>query len=147
MEASLRLLRILQAAMLISIVLYAVVGEIAGPHHSRPMNLAFVLILAMVSSSTVLVAFLLRRVMVFRAAGALAQQPADAAALSRWRSGYIVTFALCESIALYGLVLRMLGQTLGQIAPFYLAGFLLMLYYGPRRPASDPMRDNMSAAR
>lgn len=146
MEASLRLLRLLQAAMLLSIVLYALVGEMAGPRHSRPIHPALVLALAMAACCTVLIAFFLRRVMIFRSAGRLMEQPGDAAALSRWRAGYIVTFALCESIALYGLILRMLGQTLGQSAPFYLAGFLLMLYFGPRRP-SDPIRDNLSPVR
>lgn len=131
--------------MLFSIVLYAVVGEIAGPRHPQPINPVLVLVLAMVSCSTVLVAFLLRRTMVFRAAALLGHGPADGAALSRWRSGHIVTFALCESIALYGLVLRICGQTLGQSAPFYLAGFVLMLYFGPRRPAADPIRDSVSS--
>jgi|GraSoiStandDraft_30_1057271.scaffolds.fasta_scaffold25216_2 F0F1-type ATP synthase membrane subunit c/vacuolar-type H+-ATPase subunit K len=145
MESSVRLLRILHAAMLFSIVMYAVVGELAGPRQPHPMNPGFVLGLAMVSACTVLVVFLVRRTMVLRAAGVLAQQPSDAAALTRWRTGHIVTYALCESIAVYGLVLRMLGQTLGQIAPFYLAPFLLILYFVPRPPASDPLRDNMSS--
>ena len=140
MESILRLLRILQAAMLLSIVLYAVVGEVAGPRRPQPTNPAFVLILAMISASTVLVVFLLRRIMVFRAADLLAKQPSDADALSRWRSGHIITFALCESIALYGLVLRMLGQTLGQIAPFYLAAAFLILYFVPRQPFSPASR-------
>lgn len=139
MEASLRLLRILQAAMLVSIVLYAVVGEVAGPQHPKAVSPALILILAIVASCTVLAAFLLRRLMVFRSLGVLAHQPSDAVALSRWRAGYIVTFALCESIALYGLVLRILGQTLSHSAPFYLAGFLLMLYFGPRRPPSSDL--------
>jgi len=59
----------------------------------------------------------------------------DVGTLNRWRSGYIVTYALSESLALFGLILRFMGFNLVQVAPFYLAGFILMLFFGPRQPS------------
>lgn len=43
---------------------------------------------------------------------------------------------LSESIALFGLILRILGFTLSEVMSFYLAGLALMLVFGPRRPVS-----------
>jgi hypothetical protein len=41
---------------------------------------------------------------------------------------------LSESIAIFGLVLRILGFSLSQVASFYISGFILLLFFGPRRP-------------
>ncbi|HEV2717065.1 MAG TPA: hypothetical protein VGU64_17505, partial [Terriglobales bacterium] len=81
--------------------------------------------------------FLLRRVMVIRAEQTLAQNAEDSASLYRWRAGYIVTFALCEAIALYGFVLRFLSFSLTQVMPFYVVGFVLLLFFRPRQPSNE----------
>ncbi len=60
----------------------------------------------------------------------------DIAALNPWRATYLLIFMACEAIALYGLVLRFLGFTFTQVASFYIAGFVLMLYFAPRRPSN-----------
>jgi len=39
---------------------------------------------------------------------------------------------MCESVALFGFVLRMLGGTLLISAPFYVVAILLMLLWTPR---------------
>jgi hypothetical protein len=64
----------------------------------------------------------------------LAMRPGDALTLNRWRAGYIMTYALSEAIAMFGLVLRILGFSLSQVLSFYVAGFALLLFFGPRRP-------------
>jgi hypothetical protein len=48
------------------------------------------------------------------------------------RLGQIMTFALSEAIALLGFVLRLVGFSLSQVAPFYLAGILLRPFFNPR---------------
>jgi F0F1-type ATP synthase membrane subunit c/vacuolar-type H+-ATPase subunit K len=78
-----------------------------------------------------------RRLFVLRAEVTLAAQPEDATALNRWRAGYIITYALCEAMALFGLVLRVLGFTLSEVTPFYLVGFVLILVFTPRRPPAE----------
>jgi len=136
MDASIRLLRILQVVMLFSILLYVLIGEKAGPPQPRALSQSLIGALSMVSAVTVFVIFIVRRVLVYPAFEALEAEPTAPAPLMRWRAGNIATYSLCQTIALYGLVLRMLGLTLEQAGPFYLAGFLLMLFFGPRRPQS-----------
>ena len=136
MDASLKQLRIIQIAMLSAVVLYIVVGEVV-PHTAHPMNPVLFQALAALATSTVFMLFFLRRVTVLKAEPALAGPSIDSAALSRWRAGVILTLALSEAISLYGFVLRMLGFSLSQVAPFYIAGFTLMLFLGPRKPSND----------
>ncbi len=133
MNTSLRLLRIVWAALLVSIILYIAIGErVARRSVIDPVVFRAIAVVAVV---TVAMIFIVRRVVVLRALAKLAGSPEDAPALLRWRGGYIATFALCEAVALYGFVLRMQGFTLSQVAPFYISGVVLMLYFGPRRPA------------
>jgi F0F1-type ATP synthase membrane subunit c/vacuolar-type H+-ATPase subunit K len=135
MEPSLRLLRTVRGVMLASIVLYAFIGELAGPP-PRSTNSVLFYAIAAVAVAIVGAIFMFRRTMVARSEIALAAKPDDASALNRLRVGFILVFALCEAIAFYGLVLRFLGCSFSQVVPFYLAGFLLLLYFAPRRPAN-----------
>ena len=70
------------------------------------------------------------------AESSLAGNPESATTLYRWRTGYMATYALSEAIVLYGVVLRFLGLSFSQVVPFFLAGFILMLFFGPRRPSN-----------
>ena len=133
METCLRLLRILQAALFGSLLLYGLVGEIAGPKEARDVK-QMQLILMVLAAASWGVIFFVRQRLVQPAEEILRTQPEDAAALGRWRAGNMATFFLAEAVALYGLVLRMLGSTLLQAAPFYSAAILLLLAFTPRRP-------------
>ena len=136
MEASVRLLRILQMAMLASIFLYVLVGELVGRVTSAN-NPTLFYAMSMITVTIVGVILVVRRTLVMQSATTLAARPGDVATLARWRAGYIMTYALSEAIALFGFVLRMTGFTLSQVASFYLAGFILLLFFGPRRPVSE----------
>jgi len=118
--------------MLVSIICFAFVGERMGQSTAPDRNLYFVVTL--VAITTVGIIFAVRRLFVLRPEETLVSQPKNAAALNRWRAGYLVIYALSESVALSGLVLRILGFNLSEVMPFYLAGFALMLLFGPRRP-------------
>jgi len=133
MEPARKTLRIMRSFMLVSIVCYGLIGERVAPNATAPnRNLYFVLTL--VAITTVGMIFAVRRLYVLPAEVTLVSQPEDAAALVRWRTGYVAIYALSESLALFGLVLRILGFTFSEITPFYLAGFALMLVFGPRQP-------------
>ena len=134
MEASLKMLRTVRIAMLVSILLYVFVGE-RTPHPVRPTNLVFYYAMTFMAVGMIAAIFLLRRVMVIRAERILAHNAEDSVSLNRWRAGYIVTFALCEAIALYGFVLRFVGFSLAQVMPFY--GFVLLVFFRPRRPPNE----------
>jgi hypothetical protein len=80
--------------------------------------------------------FVMRRKFVQRSEVLLAAQPADAAALKRWRAWHLITYWMCQAVAFYGILLRFLGFAFFQVAPFYLAGFILLVFYVPRAPSN-----------
>jgi hypothetical protein len=72
---------------------------------------------------------------VLRSAENLVVHPDDSVTLNHWKSGYITTYALCEALALFGLILRFMGCSFQQSLPFYVGGFVLLSFFGPREPA------------
>jgi F0F1-type ATP synthase membrane subunit c/vacuolar-type H+-ATPase subunit K len=135
MLRTLRLLRVVQWSMLASIVLYVAVGELARPP-VRLVNPSLSYMFTTLAVALVGVIFVVRRTMVARPGLSLAAQADDLVSLNQWRTGYIVTYALCEGLALLGLVQRFLGSSLQQSAPYYFGGFVLMLFFWPRQPES-----------
>jgi hypothetical protein len=133
MEPARKRLQIIRVFMLVSIVCYGLIGE-RWRQSATPPNRNLYFALTLVAITTVGMIFAVRRLFVLRSEAALVSQPEDAAALQRWRTGYLAIYALSESVALFGLILRILGFTLSEVTPFYLAGFALMLVFGPRRP-------------
>jgi cytochrome b561 len=129
-------LRVVQWTMLASIVVYAVVGEFARPT-SQVMNPSMSYVFATLGVAIVGMIFVVRRTLVWRAATSLSTQPEDALSLNHWRTGYLAIYALCESLALFGLVLRFLGGSQQQSAPYYIGGFVLMAFFVPRRPKKN----------
>jgi F0F1-type ATP synthase membrane subunit c/vacuolar-type H+-ATPase subunit K len=139
MESAIKVVRAIQIAMLVSVLLYVIVGERVGtvPQLNHPV---LFYVLSLVTITIVGVILVVRRTLVLQSAAALAARPNDAATLGRWRTGHIMTFALSEAVAIFGLVLRLLGFSLSQVASFYVAGFILLLFFGPRRPAVSEAR-------
>jgi hypothetical protein len=136
MEPALKTVRMIRIALLVSIALYLPLGEYVGQTTVSAPDRNVYFALTLVAITTLGMIFAARRLFVLRSEATLAEQPDDLAALNRWRSGYIITYALSEAVALFGFVLRMLGFTLSQVAPFYLVGFVLIMIFGPRRPSS-----------
>ena len=134
MEPQRKLLQTVRIALLVSIALYVFIGErIERSTQSTPdRNVYFAITLFAIT--TVGMTFAVWRLFVLRSEVILADQPEDTAALKRWRTGYIITYTLCETVALFGFVLRFMGFTLSEVAPFYVVGFALMLLFSPRRP-------------
>lgn len=137
MDSAIKIVRLIQVAMLVSVALFVLIGEVVGsiPKLSDP-TLFYALSLATITIVGVIL--VVRRTLVLQSSTMLAARPNDAATLNRWRTGYIMTYALSESIALFGLVLRLIGFTLSQVWSFYIAAFILLLFFGPRRPLSEP---------
>jgi low temperature requirement protein LtrA len=135
MESSLKLLRIVHLALLATIVFYAVIAELAHPA-PRATTKAFFYIITGVALFAIEGIFFFRRRKLKPSEKVLSVTPDDVAALKTWRTAYIVIYALCESVALYGVVLRFVKFSLPQVAAFYIAGFVLLLYFSPRRPTN-----------
>jgi hypothetical protein len=133
MKGTIRILRSVQWVMLGSILLYVLVGEVAGSGTRAPNpSLSYAFTTAAVAIVGTI--FVVRRTLVFRSAENLASHPDDSLTLNHWKSGYIATYALCEALALFGLVLRFSGSDFQQSLPYYLGGFVLLAFFGPREP-------------
>ncbi|HTT18125.1 MAG TPA: hypothetical protein VMG82_04225 [Candidatus Sulfotelmatobacter sp.] len=137
MARSLKTLRTVQWAMLLSILMYVAVGEVLGPR-IRHVDPALSYVFSTLAVGIVGTIFVVRRTLVLRAASTLATQPEDDISLSQWKTGYIATYALCEALALFGLVLRFLGSDLQQSLLFYIGGFVLLFFFRPRQPEVQP---------
>ncbi len=132
MGVAFRTIRLIQAAMLVSIGIYVVVGEVASRQLTTDVKALYAISFA--SISLVGAILVVRKTLVLQSEAELRQKPGDPVTIARWRTGYIVTYALCEALALFGLVLRILGFTLAQVWPYYAGGFVLLLLFWPRRP-------------
>jgi hypothetical protein len=136
MKGTLRMLRIVQWTMLGSILVYVVIGEVLGPG-GRAVDPSVSYFFSTASVAIVGVIFVVRRTLVLRSAESLAAHPDDAATLSHWKNGYLATYVLCETLALFGLIQRFMGFNLQQSLPYYLGGFVLLFFFGPRDPVSS----------
>jgi hypothetical protein len=135
MQGTLRTLRTIQWAMLGSIVLYAVLGEFLRSS-ARAANPSLSYFFTTASVAVVGAIFVVRRTLVLRSAESLASHPDDLLTLNHWKSGYIATYALCEALALFGLVLRFTGCSFQQSVTYYAGGFVLLFFFGPRQPVA-----------
>jgi len=131
-QAMVRTARIFHALLLVSMLVFAFVGEKAGPAEPRePEPSILPQAFALVSVLILGMAFFVRARMMRPAEEALRQRADDGQALMRWWRGNIFSFVMCEAVALYGFALRMLGGTLVGSAPFYAGAILLMLVWTP----------------
>ena len=138
MNIAKRTLNMIRAALIFAIAVYMFIGEQVAVGRAVPINAMLFQILAVVAVVNIVLILIIRRSMVTPSFGVLQKNQADSSALTRWRGGYILTYALCEAIALYGFVLRVLGLSYRMVVPFYLASFILMIFFSPRVPEGDP---------
>jgi hypothetical protein len=132
-----RLVRLVQIALLASIALYAVAGEMFARILTRaPANTLFHA-LSFISISIVGATVVVRRTLVLPSEALLKEQSDDSVTVARWRTGYLFLYAMCEVLGVFGLILRMAGYTLGNVWGFYLGGVLLLSLYSPRAPRTE----------
>jgi hypothetical protein len=134
MRGTIRILRLVQRALLASIFLYAIIGEVVGSS-ARGANPSLSYAFTTAAVAIVGAIFVVRRTLVFRSAENLTSHPDDSLTLSHWKSGYLATYALCETLALFGFVLRFTGANFQQSLPYYIGGFVMLSFFGPREPA------------
>jgi hypothetical protein len=134
MELALKKARLIQWAMLATIPLLAAVAEIAGKSGSGAWTLWHLVAIGMATWSAT-GAFLLRNKLVSRSVEKLMINPADAKAARQWEVGQIISLAMAEGVAMWGLALRMaLGGTLAQAGIFYAVSLFLLVLWTPRMP-------------
>jgi cytochrome b561 len=134
MRGTVKTLRAVQWTMLGSILIYAVVGELVGSG-ARGVDPSLSYVFTTAGVAIVGIIFVVRRTLVLRSAENLVNHPDDSLTLSHWKSGYVATYALCEALALFGLILRFMGCGFQQSVLFYIGGFVLLFFFGPQEPA------------
>ncbi len=136
-DLRMRTARIMHIAFLLSVPVFAVVGEFAGgrTEPSEVQGFALIRLAFFVACATAaLIGFQFRARMIPAAIDALRRNPGDADASQRWLSGHIIPYALAEAVAACGFALPFLGGTLYESFPFYAIAFGLLLAWMPRRP-------------
>jgi hypothetical protein len=140
MRRALRTLRAVQWTMLGSILLCAAVAEVLGSG-GKAVDPSLSYIFSTAAVAIVGVIFVVRRTQVLRSVESLASNPEDPLTLRHWKSGYFATYVLCEALALLGLAMRFIGFNFQQSVPYYIGGFVLLSFFGPRAPVSS-LRDS-----
>lgn len=129
---ALRVLRMVQAAMIAAIFAYCFLGEAVGPaDKSLGATLYILSAVAMLDAGVVV---FIRSAIIPRAEDELRQAPGDPLLWRQWRTTYVIAYAVAESVALFGLLLRLLGASLGRIVPLYVIAAALIFFSSPRLP-------------
>ena len=136
MNQALKTLRAVQWALLGSIVVYAALGFVVKPLSSS-IDPTVRYLFTTLGVAVVGIIFVVRRTLVFRVEASLAKDPDETVSLNHWRTGYIATYALCEALALFGLVERFLGASMQQSVPYYLGGLILLIFFRPQPPETS----------
>jgi len=92
--------------------------------------------MGMVCVSDVTLAFFWRSRYVSASIEILRAQPENASALARWRTGNILSFAMAETVTLFGFALRYLGAPWNVAGIFFAVGLALLLLWTPRAISS-----------
>jgi hypothetical protein len=133
LDSTLRELRLIWGALLLSMLAYPAIAEWFGPS-PKPLNPVFIAGEAASAAAMSGVALYFRTRRTEPALQVLRDNPDDRDALLRWRSSGIVTGVTLEALMLTGVALQFTGATLLQSAPFYVIAVALMMAWWPRRP-------------
>lgn len=135
MKDALRGLRLVEMALMASIIVCAAIGESIGPRKT-PDNTVFYAV-SFISISIIGAVMVVRRTLVLHSENVLKERPDDQRALARWRSSHVLLFVMCGALALLGLVLRVLGYSLNHVWGFYVGSLTLLVLFFPRAPRSN----------
>jgi hypothetical protein len=136
MEATLRWARKLHAVFLVTIPLY-VFATILLHFQEQPISPLVFAAIALASLWDIALAMLFRSRKITPAVEVLKKNPDDDEALALWRGGVVLSFAFCETLVLFGLLLKFLGASWNVAGIFYAVGLLLMLAWTPRLDVSS----------
>lgn len=135
LEAALRRARILFAGFLSAWLLFLLAIYLTKPAE-RPVSPTIVTLLGVAAAADLAVGFTRRKALVDSALEALESDPADGPALGKWFLGNVIGFAVAETVALFGVVLKFQGAGWNVAGPFFAAGLLALLLWQPRLSSS-----------
>ena len=128
---SMKNLQVIRIAMLVSVAFYGVIATLL-PASGEPNPTVFY---AFTGIAVVEVAgiFVMRRTLISPWQTGAMPQPEEGKVSVKPATALIIIYCLSEAVAVYGLVLHFLGFSLSQVAPFFLAGMVLLFFFEPRR--------------
>ena len=153
-EKSFLILRIIWAAMLLTLVIYLVICYQFGNQIRQPSGSQFPLatlrnILYGVAAVTLLLSHFLRRFMLTGSSGSsrptsrkFPSQSDISPILEKYAIALIVSLALSESIGIYGLVLFLLGDNYQTLYIFIGISAVAMFFYRPKKEELDELIRN-----
>ena len=124
----------IRIALMVSVVLYVLVGEMVGHNSTSAPDYSIYFAITLAAVITVALIVVMRRLLVLRAEGVPGTATGGRGRIGPLADGLHRYLCAERAVALFGLVLRILGFTLSHVATFYAVGLILMMFFGPRRP-------------
>ena len=133
-EGTVRSLRLVHGALLVSVILYGVVLYVVPVQNPHSIDSTVLTALYAVSVVMIAIGMGLRAKFMRSACETLRTKPDDAEALVNWRKADIVSAVLAEAVVLYGVAIHFFGGSIRQVAPFFICGAVVLLVWWPQRP-------------
>lgn len=128
--------RVIHATFVTTWFLFLLAIHLTAPVQQH-VSLTVIQALVLAAITDIALAVYFRSQYLGRSLEPLREQPADTAALARWRTGNIVSFTFAETITLCGLALKFLGAAWRIAGPFFAVGLMLLLLWFPRLDIAD----------
>ncbi|MEW5975145.1 MAG: hypothetical protein AB1898_04985 [Acidobacteriota bacterium] len=134
LEQSVRTVRVIHTAMVVSILAYLGIAYVVLSRRDPVPGGEGILasVLYVLSGLTIVGVFAVRR-LVLPAPDELKTASGDSSEMiSKYRMGSIISFVLCEAIALYGLVLAFVSGSMAHLLRLAAVSIVLLLFLYPR---------------
>jgi uncharacterized membrane protein len=129
MNPAILTVRILQCAMIVSVLMFIYILHIIHPApHSVNALLQWSIVFCAIASA--LMGFIVQRMML-RAPSQSLPATENSTPLRQWFAGHVLRFATAESVALFGVVLRMMGSSSILVTVLFVSSLLLLLLWQP----------------
>lgn len=129
MSPAIRVVRILQFAFIVSVLLFYYIARTLHPP-AQSVNAVAQWAIVVCAVFVALSGFIVQRV-ILNAPVRPASDAQNSTPQGRWFTGHVVRFATAESVALVGLVLRALGSPSNLVIAMFAGSLLLLLIWQP----------------
>ena len=142
MNPAIVMVRTMQVAFIFSVLVFLYVLHVVHPA-PKIVDPSMQLFIACAAFTSIILGFIVPRALLripnelfFRAEGSEPRR--------RWLAGHIFRFATAESVALFGFVLRMMGDTSRVVTAFFAVSLLLLILWQPGEvPAATESKDSI----
>jgi hypothetical protein len=129
MNPVIRVVRTLQIVIVVSVLMFIRILYIVHPV-SRIVNASVQWVIVLCAIASASSGFILQS-MLLRSRSRSLPATQSSSPRGRWFLGHILRFATAESVALFGLVLRMIGSSSILVAVLFVISLLLLLLWQP----------------